>query len=124
MVHSKSALRLGVQLTALALMLAPAAPALAQGAAPKLAPGVATSSDFTAPSESYVAAVDSPLFADRNVYGKVVGAVKRGEKLNVLAEAQDHDWLLIGRKGVGVGYLPRSLATPAKYAPQLTHWQG
>ena len=109
--------RLSLPLALGAALLA-AVPALAQ-VSPKLAPGVFRASDFTPPAEPYVAAVDTPFYKTLNVYGPVAGAVKRGEKLQVLAEASDHDWVLLGKGGLGVGYLPRSLVTPAKYASQL-----
>lgn len=108
---------------ALGLAVLTAAPAQA---APdmKLAKGVARPADMAPAAETYVAAVDTPVFAKLDVYGPKTGAVKRGQKLDVLAEAQTHDWVLLGAKGVGVGWLPRSLVTPQKYAAQIVHPQG
>jgi hypothetical protein len=99
------------------IALAPAA--LAQTPSPRLAPGVMTAPDYAPPAEPYVAAANSPLYAGFNVDGPTTGKVDFRQDLHVLAEAHDHLWLLVGKGGVGIGYLPRGLATPARYASEL-----
>lgn len=87
---------------------------------PRLASGLEKADGYRAPSQKYVAAVDQPVYAEMNVYGKPTGqTVKRGQPLDVIAYARNGNWLLLGRNGEGVGYVPRSLATPEKYAKDL-----
>jgi hypothetical protein len=87
---------------------------------PRLAPGVAKADAYHAPSQKYVAAFDQPIYAEMNVYGRATDqTVKRGQRLDVIAYASRGNWLLVGRNGEGVGYVPRSLATPEKYAHQI-----
>ena len=40
------------------------------------------------------------------------GSVSRGEELEVMAKVQGQPWLLVGRNGVGAGYIPQSSARP------------
>ena len=48
------------------------------------------------------------------------GAVlKRGERPQILAEANQDLWLLVGRNGRGIGYAPRSLLCPTDLCPHI-----
>jgi hypothetical protein len=87
---------------------------------PRIASGVQKADVYRAPSQKYVAAVDQPVYAEMNVYGKSTGeSFKRGQRLDVIAYASRGNWLLIGRDGEGFGYVPRSMATPEKFAHQI-----
>jgi len=59
--------------------------------------------------------LDSTLFATKTVtlrgapdQGSArVGKLRRGERFDALAEVRGTDWILVGRDGVGVGYVQR-----------------
>jgi hypothetical protein len=90
---------------------------------PRLAAGVQTAPAYYTPAEPYVAAVDTPVYLDMNVYGRPSGQeLKRGQKVDVLAYTQQGHWLLVGRNGEGVGYVPRARVTPERYARDLPNW--
>jgi len=96
-----------------------AAPALAQGVHPTLAPGIQAAPQYIAPEGDYVVTNGTPLYK-QPVYmsGTETGVeLKRGEHPKVLAETDGGLWLLIGKDGKGVGYAPRSLLCPAKACP-------
>lgn len=106
---------------ALAAILASAAavpPAHGQPAAfaaPPLAPGVQRAADWQAPKQAYVVANETPLsrvpaYDPAQVTSETL---KRGDRPQVLAEANRGLYLLIGRNGQGIGYAPRSLLCPA-----------
>jgi len=96
--------------TALAPTAAPAAPA----ATPKLAANVKPAAGYEAPTERLVTAVSTPIFADLNPLGQTTGQLDRaGAPVTVLAKVRGYDWVLVGKDGVGIGYVPRSLLKPA-----------
>jgi hypothetical protein len=98
---------------AAAIMLVSAA--LAQGAEPKLAAGVAKAPEgYEAPATKYIVANPTDVYSDHFIYGgKVLGQLKRGEAVDALAKVKGYDWVLVGKNGVGIGYVPISLLAPA-----------
>ncbi|MCZ6774773.1 MAG: hypothetical protein O7G83_22690 [Proteobacteria bacterium] len=48
----------------------------------------------------------------------MVGEVDRGETVEVLGKVPGYEWLLIGRGGAPLGYVPISMLSPADlYVP-------
>ncbi len=97
-----------------------AAAGLAQ-AAPVLAPGIEPAPDMVPSSTRYVVANTTPLYrAPAYDPAQVTGeTLKRGEHPQILGEANMGVYLLVGRDGKGVGYVPRSLLCPADLCPDI-----
>lgn len=99
-------------------------PARGQAAAftaPPLAAGVQPATDWTAPATAYVVANGTPLYR-APVYDpaqQTGESLQRGEQPQVLAEANQGLYLLIGRNGRGVGYAPKALLCPASVCRDL-----
>jgi stage V sporulation protein SpoVS len=86
----------------------------------KFAPGVVKASGYEKPqARSYIVANGTNIFSDHAFYGTTVtGELKRGEKPEVLAKVKGWEWVLIGKQGVGVGYVATSMLSPEdKYVP-------
>lgn len=79
----------------------------------KLADGVMRMSAYVAPTTKYVVANSTDIFIDVRLSGKTTGHLERGQDVSVLAVPKDWDWLLVGRDGVGIGYVPRGAVAPA-----------
>jgi len=79
----------------------------------KLADGVTRMSAYVAPMTKYVVANSTDIFTDVKLSGKTTGHLERGQEVSVLAVPKDWDWLLVGRDGVGIGYIPRGVVAPA-----------
>ncbi len=109
---------LAVALTAGAV---PPAHGQAAFAAPPLAPGVQPAADWTAPKAAYVVTNGTALYrVPAYDPGQTTAeTLKRGERPQVLAEANQGLYLLIGRDGRGVGYAPRSLLCPVSVCRDL-----
>lgn len=115
-----------IDVTALALVAALSAAMLAglfgtaqaAAVAPPLAPEVkAVPEGLVAPLEPYVAANDAELLAEP-VYGaKATGEIKAGQKLEVVGEVMGRPWVLVGKNGVGTGYVSRALVCPERFCP-------
>ena len=106
------------------LGLAFAAPAHGQGAGyagPPLADGVQPAQDWARPKTAYVVASDTPLYrvAGYDPAQQTGETLKRGQRPQVLAEANQGLYLLIGRNGQGVGYAPRGLLCPAAVCREI-----
>jgi hypothetical protein len=117
--------RRSVALVAAGLVVAAtAAPAHGQsgaGSPPPLAAGIRPAADWAAPKTSYVVANSTALYR-APVYDPAEDtglALRRGERPQVLAEANQGLWLLVGRGGRGVGYAPRSLLCPTDLCPNI-----
>jgi len=81
----------------------------------KLAPGVIKASEGfeTAPVQTYVVANPTNIFGNHFYYdSKVTGELKLGEKVQPLAKVKGYDWVLVGKNGQGVGYVPISMLAP------------
>jgi hypothetical protein len=84
-----------------------------------LAGDVTMAAGYEKPPAEYIVANGTQIFANHFYYGsKVTGELKRGERIEGLAKVKGYDWLLVGRNGVGIGYVPISMLAPAElYVP-------
>ncbi len=86
----------------------------------KLAPGVVMAKEgFETPPAMYIVANPTSTFSDHFYFDtKVTGELKRGDRVDALAKVKGYDWVLIGKNGTGVGYVPISMLSPAdQYHP-------
>lgn len=64
-------------------------------------------------AEPYIADRDVALRAGPNGESNRVGGLRRGERFQALAAVRNSDWILVGRGGVGIGYVRGDLVRPA-----------
>jgi uncharacterized protein YgiM (DUF1202 family) len=85
----------------------------------KLAPGVAKAEGYEAPGTIYIVANSTNIYSGHTfVDTKVTGELKRGDHVEVLAKVKGWDWVLVGKEGVGIGYVSISMLAPQdKYIP-------
>jgi hypothetical protein len=64
----------------------------------------------------YVVAEPTPLYISPYIYPGSVNntKLKPGEPVESLAKAKGYDWILVGKNGIGIGYIPISRLAPAK----------
>ena len=64
----------------------------------------------------YIAAKATDVYISPFIWaGKVIGLhLTPGQPVEVLARLKGYDWLLIGNKGEGIGYVPIATLSPAK----------
>ena len=64
----------------------------------------------------YVIAEATPLYVSPYVFPGTVNkdTLKPGQAVDALAKAKTYDWILVGKDGIGIGYIPISRLTPAK----------
>ena len=111
--------RAGVVVVAIALLFGPFH-ALAQPAganAIRLAEDVVPAPDgYEMVTAKYFAPKPTDLYISPFTWaGKVLGVqLKAGEQIEVLAKPRGYDWLLVGKNGAGIGYVPISALSPAK----------
>ena len=101
------------------LTLCLAVPVFAQGAEPNLTMGadlVPAPFGYEAAPGKYVTAKATDLYISPYIWGgKVMGAhLNAGQPVEVLAKAKDYDWLIVGRNGMPLGYVPQTALSPAK----------
>jgi len=74
---------------------------------------------FETPAAMYIVANPTSVFSGHSYFGsRVTGDLKRGERVQVLAKVKGYDWVLVGRNGTGIGYVPISMLSPAdQYHP-------
>ena len=97
-----------------------AATAMAAAAVnPNLAAGVTKAAGYEAPPTQYIVANPTNIFDNHFMYGtKVVGELARGTRVDALAKVTGYEWVLVGRNGQGIGYVPISMLSPAHlYVP-------
>jgi hypothetical protein len=122
------AIPFGRTLAAAAMALAVAVSTAAAQTAPPpfaqsltLAPGVQRAADYAPPKTQYVVVNGATLY--RTPWyepGQETGeTLQRGQRPEVLAEAADGLWLLIGKDGKGIGYASRGLVCPAALCPDV-----
>jgi hypothetical protein len=65
---------------------------------------------YEAVSTRYVIAEPTSLYVSPFIYPGTVSSAKLmpGQAVDVLAKAKDYDWILVGKDGVGIGYVPLS----------------
>jgi uncharacterized protein YgiM (DUF1202 family) len=85
----------------------------------KFASGVVKAPAYETPATNYIVANSTNVYSDRWFYdSKVMGELKRGEPVDVLAKVKGWEWVLVGKDGTGIGYVPISMLSPAdKYVP-------
>jgi hypothetical protein len=86
----------------------------------KFAEGVnKTKQGYETPPAMYIVANPTNVFSDHFYYGgKVTGELKRGERVEALAKVKGYEWVLVGKGGTGIGYVPISMLSPAdQYHP-------
>jgi hypothetical protein len=71
---------------------------------------------YEAVTTQYVVAEPTPLYVSPYIYPGTVTKeqLKPGQAVNTLAKAKGYDWILAGKDGIGIGYIPISRLTPAK----------
>ena len=67
-------------------------------------------------TNKYVVAEPTPLYISPYIYPGSVNntKLKPGEAVESLAKAKGYDWILVGKNGIGIGYIPMSHLAPAK----------
>jgi hypothetical protein len=88
----------------------------------KIAAGVVKASSYeTPPAKGYIVANSTNIFSDHALYGTgVTGQLKLGDKVEALAKVKGWDWILVGKEGTGIGYVPISMLAPQdKYVAPL-----
>jgi hypothetical protein len=80
----------------------------------QFAPGVTKASEgYETPAANYVVANPTNVFANHFYFdSKVTGELKRGERVQALAKVKGYDWVLVGKNGMGIGYVPISMLAP------------
>lgn len=80
----------------------------------KLAQGVTKAPEgYETPATAYVVANPTSVFNNHFYYdSKVTGDLKRGERVDALAKVKGYDWILVGKNGTGIGYVPISMLAP------------
>ena len=66
----------------------------------------------TAAARQYMAPSRVNLRAGPSTRNAVVGQLRAGETVDALARVQGQNWLLVGRNGVGLGYVAESVVRP------------
>jgi hypothetical protein len=71
---------------------------------------------YEAVTTQYVVAEPTPLYISPYVYPGTVTKeqLKPGQAVDILAKAKTYDWVLVGKDGIGIGYIPISRLTAAK----------
>jgi hypothetical protein len=71
---------------------------------------------YEAITTKYVVAESTPLYVSPYVYPGTVNndKLKPGQAVDTLAKAKGYDWILVGKDGIGIGYIPISRLAPAK----------
>ena len=79
----------------------------------KLAQDVTMAAGYETPPANYIVANGTRIFANHFYYGsKTTGELRRGEKVQGLAKVKGYEWLLVGKDGTGIGYVPISMLAP------------
>jgi hypothetical protein len=94
-------------------VLAAGSVAIGQDLNPQLPPNVKRAPGYEAVAGRLVAANPTPIFTDLNVASPPNGELKLGEPVQALAKVRGWDWILVGKDGKPVGYVPRALLKPA-----------
>jgi len=71
---------------------------------------------YEAAAARYTVSEETPIYVSPYIYPGTVDKtkLKPGTAVEVLAKAKGYDWILVGKNGVGVGYIPLSRLTPAR----------
>ena len=111
--------------TSLSLLAAAAVASLAFGAAAapafdesalKFAPDVKRAAEGFEPVPEPFVSVGGGALSAEPFYGSApVGELRPGQRIEALAMTKGQGWLLVGRKGVGVGYVSRGVVCPERF---------
>jgi hypothetical protein len=95
------------------------AAAAAAAAEPKLAAGVTHVANLEVPPAQYIVANPTSVYSNHFIYGTTVtGQLARGQQVEALGKVPGYEWILVGRNGTGIGYVPISMLSPANlYIP-------
>lgn len=77
----------------------------------ELSSGVARAS-YEEREDTLVATRTVALHASPATRGRAVGKLRRGERFDALAQVRGTDWILVGRDGIGVGYVQSDYTRP------------
>jgi hypothetical protein len=71
---------------------------------------------YEAVTTPYVVAEPTPLYISPYIFPGTVtnDKLQPGQPVDILAKAKGYDWILVGKNGIGIGYMPLSRLTPAK----------
>jgi hypothetical protein len=71
---------------------------------------------YEAAPARYTVSEETPVYISPYIYPGTVDKTKfkPGQAVEVLAKAKGYDWILVGKNGVGVGYIPLSRLSPAR----------
>jgi len=85
----------------------------------RLAPGVVKAAGYETIDTKYVVANGTSIYSDHAFHSMPVGReLKRGDRVDVLAKVKGWEWVLVGRDGMGIGYVSISMLSPEdKYVP-------
>jgi hypothetical protein len=114
------AFRFGAVVLSAVLMMGTAFATTISADSLKFAPGVMKAKEgYETPPTSYIVANPTSVYSDHSFFDdKVTGDLKRGEHVTALAKVKMYDWVLVGKNGVGIGYVPISMLAPTdKYIP-------
>jgi hypothetical protein len=80
----------------------------------KFGPDVTKAAEgYETATTNYIVANPTNIFSNHFYYDtKVTGELKRGEHAQPLAKVKGYDWVLVGRNGMGLGYVPISMLAP------------
>lgn len=72
----------------------------------------------TAPATSYTARSTANLRAGPSTSTARIGQLRNGEQLDGIAKVRGQPWILVGRNGLGVGYVSETVVRPVTPAAQ------
>jgi hypothetical protein len=82
--------------------------------APPMAANVTRAAAYNAVTTQYIVANPTSIYSNHFVYGgNVLGELTRGTRVEALAKVAGYEWILVGRNGQGIGYVPISMLSPA-----------
>ncbi len=104
-------------IVAAGLCISVQAPAQTGGVNVKLSDDIVPAPDGYEPvTAKYVTAKATDLYISPFIWaGKVIGAhLDSGQPVDVVAKPKGYDWLLVGKGGVAIGYVPMSAVSAVK----------
>jgi hypothetical protein len=87
------------------------------GLNPRLSDDIIPAPDgYEAVAANYIVTRSTDLYISPFIWGgKVLGVhLNAGQSVDALAKLKGYDWLLVGKNGTGIGYVPLSVLSPAK----------
>jgi surface antigen len=78
----------------------------------RLASGVQLASAYEPSAPQYAVTTTTSVRAAPSTRSGVTGRLRRGERFQALGRVRGRAWILVGQNGLGVGYVPTSVARP------------